>query len=157
MNKTRLPRFLPPMPGALAAVLALSLLAPLVAPGPAAAAQLTVTVNGLRNANGNIELSIYNDASQWPDHPTPDHHQKKPAAAGSVTFTFDLPPGTYAAAGYHDENGNGKFDKTMLGLPEEGYTLSNNAKPFLSAPAWEKVNFQLPASGASVTMTMVYP
>lgn len=138
------------------AALGLALAAPAAIP-LGSGAELTVTVEGLRNAKGNVELSIYNDPAQWPDNPTPDHHQVKPAAEGSVTFKFDLPPGTYAAAGYHDENGNGKFDKSFLGLPEEGYTMSNNARPFLSAPAWGKVDFPLPASGASITMKMIYP
>jgi uncharacterized protein (DUF2141 family) len=139
------------------ALLALAFAATLAAAPSALAAQLTITVQGLRNAKGFIEISVYDQASQWPDHPTPDHHQKMPSQAGSVTFVFDLPPGTYAAAGYHDENANGKFDKSFLGLPEEGYMLSNNAKPFLSAPPWEKVKFELPPSGAAVSMTMIYP
>ena len=132
-------------------------LAILVGTAAAHAATLTVTVEGIKSSKGNIEVSIYFNPKEWPDHPTDDHHQLLPAHNSSVVFKFEVPPGTYAAAGYHDENGNGKFDKSFLGLPEEGYLMSNNAKPMLSAPGWDKVKFEVPASGASISMKVVYP
>ena len=42
---------------------------------------------------------------------------------------FDnLPPGTYAVGAYHDENNNDHMDTDFLGLPSEGYALSNGVR-----------------------------
>ncbi len=51
-----------------------------------------------------------------------------PASANAVRFTFsDVPPGTYAVAVFQDMNGNGRLDRTPLGLPLEPYGFSNDA------------------------------
>ena len=140
-------------PAATLTALALaSALAPL-----AMAAELTITVENIRNDRGNIEISVYDSAAQWPDNPSEARHQVKPAAHGSIVFKYDLPPGTYAAAGYHDENANGKFDKDFMGVPKEGFIMSNNPHPSFSAPDFEDVSFTLPPTGAAITMRVSYP
>jgi uncharacterized protein (DUF2141 family) len=121
------------------------------------AAELAVTVNGVRNAKGDIRLSVYASPAEWPDHPTPGHNQAQPAKAGSVTFKFDLPPGTYAINGFHDELGNGKFKTSLIGLPEEGYLFSNNVRPALSAPSFASASFTLPPQGTAISISVQYP
>jgi uncharacterized protein (DUF2141 family) len=135
---------------ALAALLALM-------PIAAQAAQLTVTIEGVRNAKGDIRISVYTSPSEWPDHPTRDHDQVLPAKAGRVVFTYDLPPGTYAVNGFHDEIGNGKFKTSLIGLPEEGYLFSNNVRPVLSAPSFQSASFKLPPEGAVISISVQYP
>ena len=132
---------------------ALLVLAPLVAQ----AAQLTITVEGIRNAKGLIRISVYPSPAEWPDHPSGQHNQAEPAKTGSVVFTTDLPPGTYAVNGFHDEVGNGKFKTSLIGLPEEGYFFSNNVRAGLSAPSFESASFKLPAEGASISIAVHYP
>ncbi|HLJ20759.1 MAG TPA: DUF2141 domain-containing protein, partial [Stellaceae bacterium] len=75
----------------------------LLATVPASAAPLTVTVEGIRNGKGEIRISVYTSPAEWPDHPASNHDWAEPAKAGSVVFTLDLPPGTYAVNGFHDE------------------------------------------------------
>jgi len=128
-----------------------------VMPMAAHAAQLTVTVDGIRDSKGDIRIAVYGAPQEWPDHPAPDHKQMKPAKTGSVVFTYDLPPGTYALNGFHDEDGNGKFKTSLVGLPEEGYLFSNNVRPFLSAPSFESASFTLPPEGASISAAVQYP
>jgi uncharacterized protein (DUF2141 family) len=136
------------------AVAGLSLLA---CGGLSHAATLTVTVENVRNAKGEIRLSVFSSAAEWPDHPAPGHGQDLPAVAGKVVFRFEVPPGVYAAAGFHDENGNGKFDTSWIGLPEEGYMISNNARPLFSAPSFKAASFTVPPEGAAISMRIVYP
>lgn len=128
----------------------------LFAASPALAAQLTVTVDNLRNGDGEVRLSAYASAAEWPDKSTDDHDKVEPAQAGSVVFHFDLPAGTYAVACFHDENANGKFDKNFLGIPVEGYAFSNNVRPVLAAPSFASASFVLPPQGAAITIHMVY-
>ena len=128
----------------------------LLAAFPASAAELVITVDGIRSDRGDIRVAVYASAAEWPDKSASGNDQTKKAQLGSVVFRYQLPPGTYAANGYHDENGNGKFDTSLLGLPEEGYMFSNNVKPFLSAPSFESATFKLPPEGAAISMRVQY-
>jgi uncharacterized protein (DUF2141 family) len=134
---------------------ALGLLLSLAASG-AGAAELVITVENIRNAKGDMRVSVYSSPAEWPDKSASDHDQAQKARVGSVVFRFNLPPGTYAANGLHDENSNGNMDTNFLGIPEEGYCFSNNARPVLSAPGFESASFKLPAEGAAITMRMRY-
>ena len=98
--------------------------------------QIIVRVNAVRSASGSIVAVLYGDK--------PGDFLKKgrrldkvfePATEGTVDVCLTPPePGTYAVAIYHDENGNAKFDKTWIGLPDEGYGVSNNPTTFLGPP-----------------------
>jgi len=123
---------------------------------PAVAAELTVTVDNLRSAKGDVRLSAYASAAEWPDNSAAANDQVAAAQPGSVVFHFDLPPGIYAIACFHDENANGQFDQNFLGIPQEGYGFSNNLHPFLSAPSFAAASFTLPADGAALTIHMIY-
>ncbi len=122
----------------------------------ASAAELTVTVDNLRNGEGDVRLSAYTSADEWPEHPLPEHDQVEPTNKEGVVFHFDLPPGTYAVATFHDENSNGEFAQNFLGIPEEGYGFSNNLRPMLTAPSFEAASFVLPPTGAALTIHMIY-
>lgn len=129
----------------------------LAASNSACAAELAITVEGIRSAKGDIRLSIYVSPAEWPDRSTRDHDQVQPAKLGSQTFKFEVPPGTYAAAGFHDENGNGKFDQTLIGLPEEGYMFSNNVRPILSTPSFASASVTVPPEGKAISIVVKYP
>jgi uncharacterized protein (DUF2141 family) len=64
----------------------------------------------------------------------------------------DLPPGRYAIESFQDVNGNGRMDTSWLGLPEEPFGFSRDAKPFLSRPGFGEVAFLLAAGENSQTL-----
>jgi uncharacterized protein (DUF2141 family) len=55
----------------------------------------------------------------------------------------NLPAGHYAAAAYHDENGNKKLDKNIFGAPTEPYGFSNDARRLMSAPSFDEARFEI--------------
>jgi uncharacterized protein (DUF2141 family) len=122
----------------------------------AQAASLTITVDEIRSAKGDIRLSLYASRAEWPDKSTKDHDFVTKARADRIVFRLDVPPGTYAVNGFHDENGNGKFDTSAIGIPEEGYFFSNNVRPFLSAPGFDAAKFTVPPAGREITVHLVY-
>src|SRR5208282_4902555 len=127
-------------------------------PWGALAAELTITVENIRSDKGQIRISVYTSAAEWPDKPTKDHSQAKPAQAGSVVFKYDLPPGVYAVNAFHDENNNGKFATNFIGLPLEGYGFSNDVRPnLLSAPSFNKAAFELLPVGGVIHFSLIYP
>ena len=69
--------------------------------------------------------------------------------------TFDsLYPGTFAIRFYHDENQNGKLDFNIIGIPKESYGSSNDVKPVLGPPKFEKMLFKL-TENKKIIMTPV--
>jgi len=107
---------------------------------------LTVKVNDLRNSEGNVQFALYNEEGSIPDEKYKKYYKKDIAAingsTSSITF-HDLPKGTYAINILHDENKNGKIDKTFI-LPKEGIGFSNYTSLGLSnRPKFEKASFEL--------------
>ena len=71
---------------------------------PSNAANLTVTVEEVRNSKGEIRFSIFNVPSQFPQGEELDSKNVS-AELGYVTVHFyNLIPGAYAIAIHHDEN-----------------------------------------------------
>ena len=57
-------------------------------------------------------------------------------------------PGTYAVFVAHDLNGNGKLDKSFLGMPTEPVGLSRNpGRPRFGPPKFEDSSFEFPSTG----------
>ena len=55
----------------------------------------------------------------------------------------DIAAGTYAVSVFHDENDNKKLDKNFVGMPLEGYGVSNNIRHMMSAPEFKESSFQV--------------
>lgn len=120
----------------------------------ACAADLTITVTDLRNANGSLGVSVVNSAAGWSGEAQPVERKLLPIQGSDVTFRLtDLPPGEYAVSVMHDENGNGKLDANFMGMPTEGYGFSNNPK-VLRKPTYEEARFQLAAEGGAITIRL---
>ena len=125
-------------------VLTLSLL-----PGISANAdELIVRVDNIKEA-GEIHIAIYDSAEAF----EADRGEKGGAAPGitqgtiemvepgSVTYRYELPPGTYAIGIFHDANLNNRLDNYFFGVPREQYGFSNNARGFMGPPSFEDAAF----------------
>ena len=89
--------------------------------------------------------------------PTCRHIARAPAALGAVTVRIaGVPPGTYAAQAYQDENDNGKLDRTLFGIPKEGLGFSNDAPMRFGPPSFADAAFTVGPSGASLAFTIRY-
>jgi uncharacterized protein (DUF2141 family) len=105
--------------------------------------KLTVRVSPFRSAKGSLVCRLFTGPDGFPAKGY-KRVESVPVAAKSAECAFgDLPPGTYAVAVFHDENGNGKLDTNFLGLPAEGVGTSNNRRPLVGPPTWEGSKFEL--------------
>jgi uncharacterized protein (DUF2141 family) len=110
------------------------------------AAPIVVKVVGFPNTRGRCACALYNKVQGFPS----DRKQVYRNAAGPIgpdmtaTCEFkNIPSGTYAIALFHDANLTGKMEKNFVGIPQEGYGFSNDAKPHtLSAPSFKECAFQ---------------
>jgi uncharacterized protein (DUF2141 family) len=112
---------------------------------PSATSTIDVNVRTLRNNKGWLGCRLYSSSQGFPKEPT-GTQQRLSITGEVVRCTFaNVAPGTYAVAVMHDENGNGKLDSNFLGIPTEGYGVSNNHTHALSAPTWDESKFEVRA------------
>jgi uncharacterized protein (DUF2141 family) len=68
----------------------------------------------------------------------------------------DVPPGTYAAQAFHDENNNSVIDRNIFGIPTEGLGFSNNAKMFFGPPRFDAAAFAVGGAAVRITFSLRY-
>ena len=57
---------------------------------------------------------------------------------------------------YHDENDNHKFDRNWIGLPIEGFGVSNDPTLFLAPPNFEESAFEVNGDLTNVEVEIKY-
>ena len=125
--------------------------------GPASAARIVVTIDGLHSNQGNVFVGLYAGPAKFLQGNQSDAQRKVRASTGPMTVLFDnLPPGTYAVGAFHDENGNDHLDTNFLGLPVEGYALSNNVRAAMAKPTFQQAAFTVGEQGANVALHIRY-
>ncbi|MEA3446964.1 MAG: DUF2141 domain-containing protein [Bacteroidota bacterium] len=105
-----------------------------------------VKVKNVKSDDGYISVALYNSAETFPSDKKEDIFmgKKVKTCQGSTTVSFDsVPPGKYAMAILHDENNNDEMDKNFLGIPQEGYCFSENAKATFGKPKFDEAAFRV--------------
>jgi uncharacterized protein (DUF2141 family) len=126
--------------------------------GRASQTKLTVQVTGVRAAKGEMAITIYpDDAKRFLAHGQKLARVRAVAQAPMTTACFWLPaPGFYAVAVYHDENGNHDFDRTVVGLPAEGFAFSNDPPTRTGLPPFAAVRFKTVAGDNTMRVKLKY-
>ena len=140
---------MPPLKALISAAAALACAA------SAAAAPLTVNIDGIEARGGTFYVGVQTEAQFMKNDGVAGEILEAPAA-GSRSFTFDLPEGVYSISVWHDVNGNGQFDMSEQGMPLDGWS-SINAETLRAAPTFEQSSLALPAAGAAATLKVYYP
>lgn len=161
-----LPRRLRAAAQAIALAAGLAAAAPAMAQGAPAGCTGTpsdtwvnVVADGLRNGNGDLAITLYaDDSKKFLVKRGSLYVGRVKASAGTTRGCIFVPkPGAYAIALYHDENANGKFDRSGLGLPVEGFGFSNNPATIMSLPSFGSVRLAIPKPGLVSRIHMKYP
>lgn len=120
---------------------------------------LRLTVTNLRAAKGLVTVVVYGDKPE--DFLVRGRRLVKArfaAKEGEVKACLPLPhSGTYALAAYHDADGDGKFNRSLVGLPTEGFAFSNDPPTIAGLPAFNAVTFVVRGGANSLTIRMRYP
>jgi len=136
---------------------ALALASVVFAAGEASAARIVVTITGLKSNEGGVYVGLYATPSKFLNGAQVDVMKKVRASTAPITVAFDnLPAGTYAVGAYHDENYNDHLDTNRLGLPTEGYALSNGVRAVTSKPTFQQAAFTVGNDGAAVLLQIRY-
>ena len=136
---------------------------------PAQAGDLNVTVIGIRSESGAVMMGVYDSAERFEKAVNNAAHIGLLSDKGrliGVTLRarridqgigfLKLPPGRYAIIVFHDENDNGLLDKSLLGIPLEGYGFSNNAHGFFSAPSFDAAAVTVGKGDTNISIALNY-
>jgi uncharacterized protein (DUF2141 family) len=126
--------------------------------GQPSATKLVVHVAGLRSAKGLMAVTLYPDESKRFLAPKGKLLRERPPAKSPVTTScFFLPkPGFYAIAVYHDENADKDFNRTIVGMPAEGFGFSNNPSTKTGLPSFKSVRFEAGPGETQTRITLRY-
>ena len=121
--------------------------------------RLTVSVSNVRAAKGEVAITIYpDDPKRFLAPKGKLLRQRVPARAPTTSTCFYLPaPGFYAIAVYHDANADEDFNRSVVGMPTEGYGFSNDAPTRVGLPSFSTVRFRVPAGASRTALRMRYP
>jgi uncharacterized protein (DUF2141 family) len=140
----------PCLPGTVKRLLILAALAP----SPAHAATLDVTVAGVRNDKGIVLVAVCPEAQFLRD--TCAYRGRVPARLGEVVVRVDVPPGIYAVQAYHSEDGSGRLRRSFLGVPRGGIGFSRDAKFHYGPPSFADAAVRVGPDGGHVRLTLRY-
>jgi len=107
---------------------------------------LTVNISDIPTGDGDLYIRLYRPSDKW-------LHKKKyyrEVRIAADTFTAErtaqavilLPQGIYAFSVYFDENGDGKLNTKIFGIPKEPVGLSNDYIPSFK-PKYSKAQFTI--------------
>ena len=120
---------------------------------------IRIGIEGFRNPDGKAICRLFNEGPGFPDE---DGRVLgavvAPIVAGRAVCVFaGVPPGRYAIAAAHDENGNWTLDEGFLGLPTEGFGFSGGASAGLTgAPDFDEAAFAFDGATVELETRLTY-
>lgn len=127
--------------------------------GSATQVRLLVRVAGVDEPRGNVTMTVYPDSSdRFLAKGGKLARQRVAAQAPTTSACFVLPAaGQYAIAIYHDVNDDHDFNRSFVGMPNEGFGFSRNPKTKLGLPSLSEVRFAAAAGDNPVEIRLTYP
>ena len=119
----------------------------------------TITIN-FQNIDvkkgGYLYISLYNSDKGYPHLDNAYKTIYIPVGKKEMKVSFEnIKPGIYAINVFHDENSNKKMETNFIGIPAEGYGLSNNPRLF-GPPTFNKTKFELKGASLSLDISINY-
>ena len=122
--------------------------------GPARAASVEVVVEGAEPGAGEVYVTLCQGGLSEAACPV---GRSAPARGAESRFVFTgIAPGIWAVAAFQDSDGNGRLDRTGLGLPLEPYGFSG-AVGRRARPDFAEASFALREPGASIRVRLARP
>jgi uncharacterized protein (DUF2141 family) len=125
---------------------------------PASAGPIVVRVEGIRPPRGLLQLSLFATGEGYPEDFRKAARTLSVAATDStVTVRFDsVPAGPWALAILHDLDGDGRLDRSALGVPREGIGASHDAVRRLGPPRFRDARFLFQGDSLALRVRLRY-
>ena len=122
----------------------------------ATSAKISVQVTGLRQVKGEVAITVYPDDKRRFLAKGGKFARVRAKAAAVTRACFWVPPGSYAVAIYHDANADRDFNRTLVGLPAEGFGFSNNPETRVGLPPLSAARFATGSGEKTVVIQTRY-
>lgn len=120
-------------------------------------ADLRVEFNGFRNDNGQLMVALFKDMEEFPEDRDMAFQKDFLPIAQSTTIEYlNIPYGNYVIMALHDENSDGEMETNLIGIPLEGYGISNNAIGFFGQPVFEEAQVIVSEDEVYIQISMYY-
>jgi uncharacterized protein (DUF2141 family) len=122
------------------------------------ASDLTVELDGLKNKDGQVCLSLFSGSKGFPDREKNALQKQCIVNDGSpLSVTFkNLPLGSYAVAVLHDANQDNKINSNFLGIPTEGFGFSGNPAIISGPPKFNESAIVVTGSSTKIQIQLMY-
>ena len=121
---------------------------------------LRITIEGVAVASGSMRIALFDKEDQYKNFDARNVEAQQGEAfrkvavkvkkTGKLVYEFkDVPPGTYAIAAFHDKDGNQQLGASMIGLPNEPYGFSRDARGTFGAPKFQDAVIKFDESNSS--------
>jgi len=128
----------------------------IASPTNAEEARLLVNLKEIRDAIGDVRVSLYREPETFRKEDRAVKVVSTPAVKGELQVVFEgLPAGRYAIMAYHDENSDGKLNLRLGMFPTEGYGLSNNPQ-VIGPPRFAESAFDVAGPETSISIELSY-
>lgn len=120
--------------------------------------ELRFVVTGVdANEGGHIRCALYSSEATWLDRGRAMRKAAARAGSARAACVFrNLPPGTYAIAALHDADDDREMDQNLVGIPEEGYAISNDAVQRIRPPDFTEASLRFDGERATTSAPMHY-
>ncbi|MBE9191359.1 DUF2141 domain-containing protein [Gloeocapsopsis crepidinum LEGE 06123] len=107
--------------------------------------KLTVVVDRIARPRGQVCFRLYDKEKGFPRNAAGVIQSGCTNAQGSSVIAefHALQPGSYAVTVFHDENNDQKLNTNFLGIPREGFAISNNPPVKIGAPKFSNASFSV--------------
>jgi uncharacterized protein (DUF2141 family) len=107
--------------------------------------RVVILVRNLRNDRGEVVGGLYTSPGVWLGANRAAASCHASIRNGEARCILDIARSSRIAfAGLHDEDADGQLDRDLLGLPQEGYAFSNDAREPFGPPSFEAAAFNPP-------------
>jgi uncharacterized protein (DUF2141 family) len=116
---------------------------------------ITVRLTGVENDQGPVKLCVCRSEDEYTGKTKEFCTASTELKSRKAEWVFEnMPYGTYSIKAFHDENGNSRLDKDVLGIPTEQYGFSNNARGRFGPPPFVKTAFTLNAPQMTIAIEL---
>jgi uncharacterized protein (DUF2141 family) len=113
-------------------------------------------INNIKEVKGYIWVGVYNNAQYFLNQEKAILVKGEAVKKAGVLYVElkGLPIGAIAVAVFHDLNGNGELDQTLVGIPKEPYAFSQKLKSKWRPPQFEDVKIEVKQAGQVIKMNL---
>lgn len=100
---------------------------------------LFIAVTGIERDEGSVRIALFDGPEGFTDEPMTAVVVRPEELA--VEWSVRVPRGRYAVAVVHDADDDGRLNTNLLGMPQERYGFSNDARGRFGPPSFEDASF----------------